>query len=265
MLRALLLTVLVVSFAPVAAAQSVPPDVVELAGGGMMRGTIVESIPGDHVTIQLVTGEVRTIPAAEITYAGPTARAPDAAPAPPVVPEPPMLSVLPEPPRPRGVHLHVVADEGAGTLTLQEVVGTATAVVSTGRGFATLALDQFSPMCSAPCDLEVAPRAYRLGISQGEGNAQRADHNLFVLDHDTTLHLEYESREGARIAGWIVFIGGLLVSGGVMLGSLADDRNLLAYLIAGSVILGLSEIVGLALAFLNDHADIEELTDGVRF
>ncbi|MFO0682683.1 MAG: hypothetical protein U0234_11555 [Sandaracinus sp.] len=255
--------VLCASASVVAAQAAVPPDVVQLASGGMVRGTIVEAIPGDHVTIQLVTGEVRVISSPEITYAGPTGQAPQAAPLQEVIPAAPMTP--PPPPRPRGVHLHVSADEGAGELTLQEVVGSATAVVSTGRGFATVSVDQFAPMCTAPCDLEVSPRAYRLGISQGQGDARRADHNLFTIDHDMGLHLEYESREGARIAGWIVFIGGMLAGGGVMLGGLGDDRNLLTWIIAGSVIFGVSEIIGFALIFLNDHADIRELGDGIRF
>ncbi len=37
----------------------------------MLRGTIVESIPGRSVTIQLVTGELRVVPYNETFYAGP--------------------------------------------------------------------------------------------------------------------------------------------------------------------------------------------------
>jgi len=50
---------------------SPPKDIVRLRSGGIVRGTIVESVPGDAVKIQLVTGEVRMIPYGETTYAGP--------------------------------------------------------------------------------------------------------------------------------------------------------------------------------------------------
>ncbi|MEO6419030.1 MAG: hypothetical protein ABIP39_06470, partial [Polyangiaceae bacterium] len=37
-------------------------DTLYLRGGGMMRGTIEELLPGRHVTIALPTGEVRKVP-----------------------------------------------------------------------------------------------------------------------------------------------------------------------------------------------------------
>ena len=57
---------------PLASAPASPPkDIVHLRSGGIVRGTIVESLPGDAVKIQLVTGEIRTIPYSETTYVGP--------------------------------------------------------------------------------------------------------------------------------------------------------------------------------------------------
>src|SRR5690242_20290879 len=38
------------------------PDSVYLKEGGLLRGAIVESVPNDHVTIALPTGEVRRVP-----------------------------------------------------------------------------------------------------------------------------------------------------------------------------------------------------------
>jgi hypothetical protein len=37
-------------------------DVVTLKGGGMIRGTLLEEIPNDHATVQLVTGQTAMIP-----------------------------------------------------------------------------------------------------------------------------------------------------------------------------------------------------------
>lgn len=46
------------------------PDLVVLRNGGMMRGSIVELVPGDHVLIQLPNGEERRIDMSEVEYAG---------------------------------------------------------------------------------------------------------------------------------------------------------------------------------------------------
>jgi hypothetical protein len=260
-----LLVVFMLAVASVAHAQPLPPDVVELANGGMVRGTIIENLPGDHVTIQLPTGEMRTFASAEVRHAGPTTV--PAAPSGPVMGPPliaqPGVAYGPPPPAQPTVRVHVEAS--SPELTLQEITGTATAVVAMGRGYSTIAVDQFAPLCTAPCDVQVPARAYRLGVSQGQGQPRRADHNLFTLSHDTSFRLEYESREGFRIAGWIIFIAGEL---GGLVATLAplftNAGDWTTDLIAGLVVIGVTAIVGLALAFLNDHADITE--DGaVRF
>lgn len=246
-IRTILLTIAVVFSCGLAArveAQA-PPDIVQLANGGMVRGTIIENIPGDHVSIQLATGEVRVFTATELRYAGPYVAPQIAAPLPP------------PPPARRTVHVHV---EGTSDdLTLQQVTGTATAVVSSGRGFAQVQIDQFGPLCTAPCDLDLEPGTYTLGVSLGQSTARRADHNLFTFDRDTSLELEYASREGLRIAGWVTFILGAVAGAAIMIAPLATGSDdFIPSLIAGGVVLIVAEIVGLALAFLNDHADIRE-------
>lgn len=47
-------------------AQPAPEQSVWLKNGGFLRGALVELVPNDHVTLQLVTGEIRRIPAADI-------------------------------------------------------------------------------------------------------------------------------------------------------------------------------------------------------
>lgn len=279
--RVSLLALVVLLCASSALAQSLPPDVVRLNNGGMLRGTIIENLPGDHVTIQLPTGETRTFPSSDVASAGPATPTPaptqELVPPPPSGPlGPPMIAqpgpvplpgygIAPTPPVPT-VRVHV---EGTSPdLTLQQVTGTGTAIVSTGRSFATVMVDNFAPLCTAPCDIDLPVRAYVLGVSQGQGAARRGDHNLFTLDADTSLELEYESREGARIAGWITFIGGALAGSGIMLGGIlgsSSSDDFVTWLVAGAVVLGVCEIVGLALAFLNDHADIRRIDGTVRF
>lgn len=245
-----------------ASAQALPPDVVQLTNGGMVRGTILENLPGDHVTIQLPTGDTRTFASSEVRSAGPAVMGPAA---------PPVgygVSTPPPPPVPPRIHLHV---DGPGDLTLQEVTGTATAVVGTGRGFSTISVDAFAPICTAPCDVQVEPRTYRLGVSQGETQPRRADHSLFTLDHDMSVQLEYESREGIRLAGWFVLIGGMVVGAAIALGAWLSGNILdlneteIDLCIFGGAVFLVSAIAGLIMTGLNDHADIRNLDGTVRF
>ncbi len=48
--------------APPQTAQTVGGDVVTLRGGELIRGALVESLPNDHVTMQLATGQLALIP-----------------------------------------------------------------------------------------------------------------------------------------------------------------------------------------------------------
>jgi hypothetical protein len=74
-----------------AAAQTAPappPDIIRTKDGGMLRGTIVEKVPNDHVEILLPNGQSRTVPMADVDYAGPTAGDTGAAPQAPAPPPP---------------------------------------------------------------------------------------------------------------------------------------------------------------------------------
>src|SRR5690348_6470857 len=78
-------------------ARSVPPgfvpDAVYLKNGGLLRGAVIESAPGDHVQIALPNGEVRYLPWAEVERVT-VGAAPGAAPA-PAAPAPPPEKVGP--------------------------------------------------------------------------------------------------------------------------------------------------------------------------
>ncbi|MBN8617201.1 MAG: hypothetical protein J0L92_41865 [Deltaproteobacteria bacterium] len=249
------------------AAAQAPPDVVELRNGGMVRGTLVENIPGDHVTIQIATGELRTFPSSEVLRVGPAPVAPVMT---PVVVEPgyPSGMAVPQPPAPM-VNLRIVGTDEE--LSLHRLTGTASVSVWTGRGVGTAAIDQFAIVCGAPCEQQLPAGTYTLGVSQGNGMARRADHSIFHLDHDATLELEYESREGVRIGGWVIFgVATLGYALGATLPLLTSgtDQFLEILLISTGIYLALC-IPVIVMVALNDHADVREitetLTDGVRF
>jgi hypothetical protein len=245
------------------AAAQAPPDVVELRNGGMVRGTLVENIPGDHVTIQLATGETRTFAASEVLRVGPGATAV-------MVPEPTYAPPVTAMPAPQQVSVRVVGT--TEDLSLHQLTGTASVSVWTGRGVGTAAIDQFAILCGAPCEQRVTPGSYTLGVSQGNGMARRADHSIWHIDHDTTLELEYENREGIRIGGWVIFgvasLGYALGATLPILTSGSTDSWLDILLVSTAVYLALC-IPVIVMVALNDHADIREIAagiqDGVRF
>jgi hypothetical protein len=58
-------------------------DEIKLKDGTSYRGTITESVPGDHFDLLQPSGNVRRFPASDVTYAGPASGAPSTPPAPP--------------------------------------------------------------------------------------------------------------------------------------------------------------------------------------
>lgn len=266
--------------ASVALAQT-PPDVVMTQDGGMMRGTIVESRPGQHVVIALPTGETRRVAWSEVRFAGPAGEAPGSAsvttPPPSYAPygtqepsyggAPPGYGVEgygtgappgygppgygPQPARAIRVRL-VSAQPG---VTFHRVVGSATAV-GWGHGrMYTVHAHQFERLCTAPCDLTLPVGSHHFALSAG-GAAVAA--TSLQLTGDSTIVGEYVDNSGLRAAGWITFGASLLAGGGMMLapilGGNYDSGTLMSWMIAGGVVMLIGNIVGLALGFHGDGA-----------
>lgn len=249
------------------AAAQTPPDVVRLHDGTFLRGTIVERSP-TQLVVMLPTGETRTYAADEVAFAGPDV--PAVAPPVPVPPPPAVVTA----PRERMARLHVRTDQDS--LSLQQLQGTASVTVWTGNGAGRAHIDQFGIVCNAPCDVEVPEGTYQLGIAHGTGSAMRAGAPI-DLRGDVTLDLSYNDRTMTRVGGWLTF--GLGTAGGsaLMVASIfAGPRYCSSYgychnelsmpmLIAGGVVAGVSMIVGMIFAFMNDAPVIDVLSDGVRF
>jgi hypothetical protein len=78
--------ILALALALALAAQSAPYDTVELTNGGLLRGTIVQDVPGEPVLIELPSGEVWTVPRATIVRIERASRAPAGEAVPPETP-----------------------------------------------------------------------------------------------------------------------------------------------------------------------------------
>src|SRR5260370_29801663 len=129
-----------------------PPDIVRLKDGGIARGTIVELIPNDSVTIQLVSGQTRKFPMSSAIYAGPAKADVAGSPTPSESGAAPNVSVY-------GEHDTI-------RLTLEDPNLTFHVKTSGGRG----AIEEggFSRLCTAPCKIELLAGGQPLALSHPE-------------------------------------------------------------------------------------------------
>jgi hypothetical protein len=183
-----------------------PGDSVYLRGGGVMRGSLVELLPNDHVTLLLPTGQTARIDWARIEHIERAAAWPPLA---------PLTGALgPRPPRSRhlegaSVVVHIDADPGV----VQEAI-------SPGTG-------RWALVCAAPCDAPVPfGRQYRIA---GDGiRPSRA----FGIQAEPGQHVVITVSAGSRgaLAGGItlVSVGAVAILVGlsvVLAGALVSCEN----------------------------------------
>jgi hypothetical protein len=111
--------------APVPLPATTPRDSIYLKNGGVLRGTLVDVIPGDHARIELVTHEIESVAWADVL------RVEQGEP-PTLAPAPPSSAAVPAPESFVTVHI-----EGADGALLEQD--------TTGDG-------DWRPVCTAPCD-----------------------------------------------------------------------------------------------------------------
>ncbi len=186
-------------------------DVVKLKDGSLFRGLILENVVGDHVAMKTATGDVRSFPAADVVYAGPAS----AQPAPPPVATP--EGAPPPAPAPMGppqalvtldapaIKLHFEATAPDTDFHLRTGDSVISGVAATSRGAAAFSgsAQNYAHICTAPCDATLPKGTHRLALSQGQEPVE-TDHPV-VIDGAATLRGTYESHQGQRIAGWVLF------------------------------------------------------------
>ncbi|MEO1228177.1 MAG: hypothetical protein AAFZ18_04660 [Myxococcota bacterium] len=227
------------------------PDVVRLKDGSFVRGTIVEQVVGSHVVVQTVTGEIRTIPSERVVAAGPVELEGK------IQREPGSTRT-----RSGGVNLRFEAP-AEQKLTAHRLAGSSVGTVWTYGGVGVARVDSFNPLCMAPCSVEIPKGTYQFGISERSGNAQRARGGPFNFTEDETLRLEFASRRGARITGWVVFGASAVAALAIIASPLfADDiteEDIWVPAGIGLGTLGAGIAVGLPLMLLRDHAEVTRL------
>ena len=165
-------------------------QLVVLHDGSRYRGTLVELVPDDHVTIKLATGEVRRFAWADIEKTAETSEQSAATTPPP------------------GVFVTLDAPRGA---VLQRRTGTI-AMAGKMNGAAI-----WSDACEAPCNTNVLPGAYRIGGSQFRGS------NEFDLPPSGRVRVDARLGSASATLGgaMLAIFGGALIGASVVNGVLA--------------------------------------------
>jgi len=185
---------------------------VTLADGTVMQGELVEKVPGDHITIKLATGEIRTIQW--------SALAPQVQQPPPAVTAPMNVTT------PTGPTTHVAIDADRPGVTLLRVTGLGMVQAATSYGTAFGSFMSYQPVCVAPCEANVEAGAmYRVG---GDGVTPTSTFSLPAPAPGRPLLLHvHAGSAGARIGGlWLVITGiTFAVTGGTLAGVFAALQN----------------------------------------
>lgn len=238
-----------------AAPSSPPTDVVVLKNGDMVRGVIVELSRGKEVVIQLATGSTRTYSWDQVEYAGSDAERPKTAAAPPAkAPESadkgsasssqarPFVTVNAKPAR-----LKLEAN-------LPNVgfhVRTASVVLGNAKGNAVG--EGYTEVCIAPCEATLPAGTHQLALSSDSKSAVPTDSPV-VIQGDSVLKGEYNSRAGLRTVGWVIGIGANAAGLACLFASSDDNRDTMFALSLVGIGVGL---VGFMIpAFAKDAATV---------
>ena len=243
-----------------AAAQSAPaaPDLVRLRDGGLLRGTIAELVPGDHVTLVLLTGETRSVAASEFSFAGPADEAPrvvasgatsvPTAPStdttPPTQPAAPTTPVDASAPPAGGARVRFRGDDGERLVVdaASETSGTPT----------------FARVCTTPCALVMPIGTYHVALTASGKPRLTVEHLVPIEDRDLVT-VEYETRGGTRAGGFVVIGLTGALGLGVGLSPLAIDARardgaILPAIIGGVAVAALGTLIGLLMHGTDDAA-----------
>lgn len=255
---------------------------IQLQNGTIYSGELVEWVPGDHVTLRLITGEIRRVPWTELALQPPP---------PPVAPPavaPPAFAPPPGPPPPDAFFPPPAAPGGApapGTLlTIRsknpyaQLTQTSSGGYVVGYGYGRsygygATIEAWRAICTTPCN-QVVPSGgpYRIA---GPGIVPSRP---FILSPGSAELQVKTGKVGARVGGlFLTVIGGsAILTGGILLGfsrafgpssPLYDPAESRAFRAAGGVILGVgigSLAAGIALlATSGTKVQIANTTGGV--
>ncbi|HET7544486.1 MAG TPA: hypothetical protein VFK05_31660 [Polyangiaceae bacterium] len=248
-----------------AAAPSAPinvnaPDIVRLKNGGILRGTISELVPGDYVSLVLITGEQRKVPYADVQYAGPANAAPNPVAAPavpaPAAPAPavaaaagamPAASNPANEPQPFAVvhaketRVNVVSKPNGLTLFRRSV--------SAGIG-GVGTVNAYDEVCTAPCNVSMPAGTHTFAIARAGGKPHETD-PVTLPAGNANMTITYVDRTFIRIGLGLLGFAGLISSVAIVASDSGSDKVALPIVLGGAG----AGLVGVAFA-LSDGAKV---------
>jgi hypothetical protein len=233
----------------------------------MVRGTIVEIVPNESVTILLVNGSTRTFRYADTVYVGPAASEPASAPAPP-------MAAQPTPPAPPAAHANTAAQvrlEGVEPgLTFHHQ--TSSVQVDASWGWNGVEGRGYDRLCTAPCSASIPPGSHRFALTRlSSPRVAESDDDIPVKNGDI-VQGRYESRLGTRIAGYILMpasiVTGIALIGAGALGSRKTECSAggncvetpdvkIGLMATGLAIIPIGSLIGILLMRAKDSASFE--------
>lgn len=119
--------------------------------------------------------------------------------------------------------------------------------------------------CSSPCELYLAERSHRFGVSLAGGEPRGSE--TITIDRPGLLRIEHLNRRGARKSGWSLFAVAMTLTAGFgVTGMIADAAadgdalglHLLALATYGAAIVNvaIAVLIGLPLAAFGDGASV---------
>lgn len=232
-------------------------DLVVLKDGSRYRGTIVETVPDDHILIEVAKDTVRQVSMADVVYAGPLKSGP------------PMTTIAGAPTQPR--IQSPASDSGSTRIASpgEEMVhfqsktpGLVVWVAAEPSEFNNGQVGGFERFCDTPCSKPLRSGIYRIAYSVGADKPLESKLRISI-QRETWLEGAFVSNRSQRVFGWIV-LGLGAATGTLMLSTAAGlntgDHRRKSYVTAGVVGLVGGLALGLPLGLSSDKAIVVELS-----
>jgi hypothetical protein len=252
-------------------------DVVRLKNGGLVRGTIVELLPGESVTITTALGKTREFAMSEVSYAGPAANESEPAAKPKakgrVFASRSREENSEEAPRP---YVTVHAEEAR--LALE---GEPTNVIFYRQGASAVAggvtAQGYERLCAAPCEISMPAGVESLALGVEKSKPVEAD-PIDIPAGNHRIVGRYSDRTPVRVIGWVSLVAAPLVGGLIMMQTRERENCTessfsgepicvteveFPYMMTGLAVAGIGLLGGL-LIFVPDSAQVELSSSGSR-
>ena len=228
------------------------PDIIRLKNGGLLRGTISELVPGDYVTLVLITGETRKVAYADVQYAGAASAetgVPAAAPAGVVAAAPAAVGPMPSSNKSTENQPFAVvhaAESVVSVVSKQDGLTLFRRAASAEASGSSISVTGYSEVCTTPCSVSMPSGTHTFAVARAGSKPHEAE-AVTLPAGKATMTIAVVDRSAIRVGVGVLGAVGL-IAGLALAASDSGDGS-----IAGPIVLsGLGAgAVGLAFAISN--------------